>query len=439
MTLLASDVPSGLDEVDLRIVETTDLHMHLFPYDYYAARRSATLGLARAAGLVKQLRAATPNLLLFDNGDFLQGSPLGDYAASVRGLGHGDLHPAIAAMNRMGYDAVTVGNHEFNYGLDFLRRVIAGAQFPYATSNVFMAAADRATAPSFIPPFVILERDLIDAAGTRRHLRIGAIGFVPPQIMQWDRSNLEGRVFAIDIVEAARRYVPQLRAAGADVVVAMVHSGLSAAPARGMDENAAAYLAAVPGIDAILADAAGFGVDPEAIGVVGYSHGGAAAGQALIEDVRVGAAVNLDGWVRGTAIAEGAPRPYLGLFAAMNRLQVPEALWPQRYWAIRFLDVELPALRRIERGGNATIRILTGMGHPDFSDQRATVPRWLLWRPWRMSVRGTTEIRTTLNGLVISFLLRHVGAAGRPRVPGPPMVDGGQSLAEAYGEGGSDG
>lgn len=114
MKLLASDVPSGLDEVDLRIIETTDLHMHLFPYDYYAARRSATLGLARAAGLVKQLRAATPNLLLFDNGDFLQGSPLGDYAASVRGLGHGDLHPAIAAMNRMGYDAVTVGNHEFN-------------------------------------------------------------------------------------------------------------------------------------------------------------------------------------------------------------------------------------------------------------------------------------------------------------------------------------
>jgi 2',3'-cyclic-nucleotide 2'-phosphodiesterase/3'-nucleotidase len=100
---------------------------------------------------------------------------------------------------------------------------------------------------------VILDRDFIDEGGISRRLRVGVIGFVPPQIMQWDKANLDGRVFVIDTVEAARRYVPQMRAAGADLVVALVHSGLSAVPARGMDENAAAYLAEIPGIDAILA------------------------------------------------------------------------------------------------------------------------------------------------------------------------------------------
>jgi 2',3'-cyclic-nucleotide 2'-phosphodiesterase/3'-nucleotidase len=107
--------------------------------------------------------------------------------------------------------------------------------------------------PPLIQPFVILDRDFVDEDGVTRRLRVGAIGFVPPQIMQWDRANLEGRVFAIDIVDAARRYVPQMRAAGADLVVALVHSGLSATSARGMDENAAAYLAQVAGVDVILA------------------------------------------------------------------------------------------------------------------------------------------------------------------------------------------
>ena len=94
---------------------------------------------------------------------------------------------------------------------------------------MFVAGPDRAAAPPLIQPFVILDRDFVDDGGVTRRLRVGAIGFVPPQIMQWDRANLEGRVFAIDIVEAARRYVPQMRAAGADLVVALIHSGLSAA------------------------------------------------------------------------------------------------------------------------------------------------------------------------------------------------------------------
>jgi 2',3'-cyclic-nucleotide 2'-phosphodiesterase/3'-nucleotidase len=237
----------------LRLLSTTDIHTHVVDYDYYRDQRDASLGLSRTATLIRQARAEVRNSLLFDSGDLIQGNPLGDYVAVEQRLQPGQVHPVYKAMNQLDYAAATLGNHEFNYGLDFLRTTLAGANFPYVTANVFVAGPDRAAAPPLIQPFVILDRDFVDEAGATRRLRVGAIGFVPPQIMQWDQKNLDGRVFVIDVVEAAKRYVPQMRAAGADVVVALIHSGLSATPARGMDENAAAYLAQVPGVDAILA------------------------------------------------------------------------------------------------------------------------------------------------------------------------------------------
>jgi len=237
----------------LRLLSTTDIHTYVVDYDYYRDQRDVSLGLSRTAALIHQARAEARNTLLFDSGDAIQGNPLGDYVAVEQRLQPGQVHPVYRAMNQLGYAAATLGNHEFNYGLDFLRAALAGAGFPFVTSNVFVAGPDRAAAAPLVQPFVILDRDFVDEGGVTRRLRVGVIGFVPPQIMQWDRANLDGRVFAIDVVDAARRYVPAMRAAGADLVVAVAHSGLSAAPARGMDENAAAYLAQVPGIDAILA------------------------------------------------------------------------------------------------------------------------------------------------------------------------------------------
>jgi 2',3'-cyclic-nucleotide 2'-phosphodiesterase / 3'-nucleotidase len=237
----------------LRLMSTTDIHTHILDYDYYRDQRDTSLGLARTAALTRAARGEVRNSLLFDSGDLIQGNPLGDYVAVEQRLQPGQVHPVFKAMNPLDYAAASLGNHEFNYGLDFLRVALAGAAFPYVTANVFVAGPDRAAAPPLIQPFVVLDRDLVDEGGVTHRLRIGVIGFVPPQIMQWDKANLEGKVFVIDIVEAARRYVPRIRAGGADLVVALVHSGLSAAPARGMDENASAYLAQVPGIDAILA------------------------------------------------------------------------------------------------------------------------------------------------------------------------------------------
>jgi 2',3'-cyclic-nucleotide 2'-phosphodiesterase/3'-nucleotidase len=237
----------------LRLLSTTDIHTYVVDYDYYRDQRDASLGLSRTAALIHQARAEVRNSLLFDSGDAIQGNPLGDYVAVEQPLQPGQVHPVYRAMNQLGYAAASLGNHEFNYGLPFLRTALAGASFPLVTSNVFVSGPDRAAAPPLIKPFVLLDREFVDEAGATQRLRVGVIGFVPPQIRQWDRANLEGQVFAIDIVEAARRYVPTMRAMGVDLVVALVHSGLSAVAARDMDENAAAYLAEVPGIDAILA------------------------------------------------------------------------------------------------------------------------------------------------------------------------------------------
>ena len=111
-------------------METTDLHVHVFPYDYYADKPRDTIGLSRTASLIQGVRAESTNSLLLDNGDFLQGNPMGDYIAYERGMKDGDSHPVINAMNALGFDASTLGNHEFNYGVSFLMKSLAGADFP---------------------------------------------------------------------------------------------------------------------------------------------------------------------------------------------------------------------------------------------------------------------------------------------------------------------
>lgn len=117
-------------EVRLRVMQTSDIHMNLLNYDYYQDRESQEFGLAKTITLIHQARAEAPNSLLFDNGDLLQGNPLGDLVARVHPLKTGDVHPAYKVLNLLQVDAANIGNHEFNYGLPFLRQAIAGANFP---------------------------------------------------------------------------------------------------------------------------------------------------------------------------------------------------------------------------------------------------------------------------------------------------------------------
>ncbi|QXT38381.1 bifunctional 2',3'-cyclic-nucleotide 2'-phosphodiesterase/3'-nucleotidase [Gymnodinialimonas ceratoperidinii] len=246
-------VHAQANQAHLRIMETTDIHVHVYPYDYYGDRPVDTVGLARTASLIKGVRDEATNSILLDNGDFLQGNPMGDYMAYERGMSEGDSHPIITAMNTLGFDASTLGNHEFNYGLNFLMNSLAGSGFPVVCANV---ATEMGASPTedttLVPPYVILDREITDGAGETHPIRIGVIGFVPPQIMTWDRRHLEGNVMARDIVETARAYVPQMREAGADIVIALSHSGIGPADHTEGMENASVPLAAVEGIDAIL-------------------------------------------------------------------------------------------------------------------------------------------------------------------------------------------
>lgn len=241
---LAAQPPARLK---LRLLETSDLHVNIVPYDYFRDAADDTVGFARTAGLIKTAQAEARNSLLFDNGDFLQGSALGDYIAYKKGLKAGETHPMLAAMNALPYACGTLGNHEFNYGLDFLDHGLARAEFPLVCANV-----DRAGGAPLLDPWRLFEESLEDEAGRKHLLKIGVIGFVPPQILQWDKAHLDGKLVAGDIVEAANRHLPELMKSAPDLVVALCHSGIAGGERRGMEENAALHLAAVEGIDVIL-------------------------------------------------------------------------------------------------------------------------------------------------------------------------------------------
>ena len=244
---------AATNQAHLRIMETTDLHVHVFPYDYYADKPRDTVGLARTASLINTIRAEASNSLLIDNGDFLQGNPMGDYIAYERGMKDGDTHPIIDAMNTLGFDASTLGNHEFNYGLDFLMKSLAGANFPVVNANVALElGSDPTKDKTLIPPYVILDHTVTDGAGGAHPVKVGLIGFTPPQVMNWDRRHLEGNVQARDIVETAKAYIPQMKEQGADIIVVLSHSGIGAADASDGMENAAVPLAGLDGVDAIL-------------------------------------------------------------------------------------------------------------------------------------------------------------------------------------------
>lgn len=238
----------------LRLLNLTDLHMDIRGYDYFADRPTVAGGLVRAAGVIDALRAEVSNCLLFDNGDALQGNPLGDYAAHKIGRDHTFPHPMIAALNALDIDCATLGNHEFNYGLPVLRAALAQVRFPVVSANV---ATRKGVTPwddrTLFPPFALLSRRFTDTDDARHDLTIGVLGLLPPQIVHWDRKHLAGVVQTRDIVEAGAHYAAVLRQAGADLVIALCHSGIEDADEPTGLENAAVPLAALDGIDVVVA------------------------------------------------------------------------------------------------------------------------------------------------------------------------------------------
>lgn len=233
--------------VQLRVLETTDLHVNIMDFDYYKDHPTDQYGLVRVATLIRKARDEAVNTLLVDNGDLLQGTPMGDYA--IHPVMHEEMiHPVYKAMNRMGYDVANLGNHEFDYGLEYLKKAMAGANFPYICGNLF----DATTGEHVFTPYLIKTYDFTDTSGAKQSIKIGFLGLLPPQVMQWNHEHLGGRVVARDIVETAELLVPKMRAEGADIVIALSHSGFVNEPHKPMAEQAVNGLSQVKGIDAIV-------------------------------------------------------------------------------------------------------------------------------------------------------------------------------------------
>lgn len=251
-----TDTTLGLQNTTLllRVLATTDLHAHLLSYDYCTNRPQFGLGLAQTASLIAEARAGVPGSLLLDNGDFLQGSVLADLAAQT---GRRRPHPAVAAFNTLGYDAVALGNHEFNYGLPVLTRALRDARFAILSANIARTLGPDPLADDLLfSPCTIVERQLPDPDGTLHPVRIGILGLTPPQILVWDRHHLAGRVVARPMAEAASAWVPELRRRGAEVVICLAHTGLTpdcGGAEEGATGESAEEIARIPGIDAVVA------------------------------------------------------------------------------------------------------------------------------------------------------------------------------------------
>ncbi|WFQ79456.1 bifunctional 2',3'-cyclic-nucleotide 2'-phosphodiesterase/3'-nucleotidase [Xenorhabdus sp. SF857] len=233
--------------VDLRVMETSDIHGNLMDFDYFKDKSTEQFGLIRTVNLIKAAKAEATNAILVDNGDLIQGSPLADYVVA-KGLKQGEVHPAYNLMNTLDYTVGNFGNHEFNFGLDYLKQAIAGAKFPYINANII----DAKTGKNYFTPYIIVETPVKDREGKAHSIKIGYIGFVPPQITIWDKANLNGKVVVNDITETAKKFVPQMKKEGAELVIAIPHSGFSQDPYKAMAENSVYYLSDVPGINAIM-------------------------------------------------------------------------------------------------------------------------------------------------------------------------------------------
>ena len=250
----ASWAAAGRDRVTLRVLFTSDMHGHVLPYDD-VRERPARGSIAQVATVVAAERAADPASVVLDGGDEIEGTPLEYYAIAAPGAPGVD--PEVAAMNIVGYDAAVLGNHEFNFGLDVLRRSLRQARFPWLGANLGGAA------PARLP----VESELVIERGG---LRIGVLGLTNPNVPHWDPAeHWEGLTFSDPVAVAAAR-LPELRQR-ADVVIVVVHSGFerdldTGAPNGSDEENFAWRLAQLPGIDLLLTGHTHRDIPPRVLG-----------------------------------------------------------------------------------------------------------------------------------------------------------------------------
>lgn len=186
--------------VEIQILATSDVHGKMLPYDYALDEESTSGSLAQIATAIKELR--TENTILIDNGDTIQGN-------SAELFLEDEIHPMIQGLNMIGYDIWVAGNHEFNYGMETLNRVIEQSEQTFLCGNVY-----NPDGTGIGEDYTIIEKDGV---------KVGIIGMVTPNITRWDAANLEGYEVT-DPVEETKKIIEEIKDE-VDVLIATEHMG----------------------------------------------------------------------------------------------------------------------------------------------------------------------------------------------------------------------
>ncbi len=200
----------GGDTLNMVILSTTDIHGWLMPWDYYTDSPDERYGFAKAATLIDSIRGVHPHTLVLDAGDWLQGNPLADFFARIDTQGR--HYPFLKLVDHLGYDAVVIGNHEFNFGIDYLDRQISLTDTPVLGANIYR----HGTSDPAYQPYLLKEIEGVSVA---------IIGLSTPGSAVWDRPRVEGRLDFGDGTEAARRFTEEVKSKSADVVIVLAHTG----------------------------------------------------------------------------------------------------------------------------------------------------------------------------------------------------------------------
>ncbi len=232
-----------MKDYQLMILGTTDVHTHISLYDYFLDQPQETNGLILAGSKILEIKAANDSkdiqTLVLDNGDILQGNLVADYAVNKQP----ECHPMIHMMNTIGYDAGTLGNHEFNYGLDYLFETMAQTAFPIVNSNVRTSDGDY-----IFSPYTVINKTFDDG----KTVKVGVIGVVPEQILVWDKPHLNGRIVVDDMYESAKHWAGQLHNK-CDIIICLCHSGFDPSQtAESGLENQVHLISAIDDIDAMI-------------------------------------------------------------------------------------------------------------------------------------------------------------------------------------------
>lgn len=246
--LISSSYADNLVEVN--ILSTSDIHSFISDDNYYSNTKSENYGLISWIGTIEKFRRDHKNTYLVDTGDLLSGNPIGNHV--IKRYNQNDAYynisPIICSLNALNYDVATPGNHDFDNGVDFLKKSYSGANFPVVLSNVI----DKEKQESLYPEYIIKEKNVIDDVGKNHLLKIAYIGLVPPQTMLFNKSKLENKIIFFDMLESANSAADKARKDGADLVIALSHSGIDVSPIEYGMENVAYYLARNPNIDGVL-------------------------------------------------------------------------------------------------------------------------------------------------------------------------------------------